>query len=144
MREKFWQLPLQELSEQEWEALCDGCGKCCLVKLEDDDDSGVIYTSVACRFLGADAKCTVYEQRFQKNSDCMKLTLENLPDNAYWLPSTCAYRLRFEDKELPQWHPLLTGKSLAKEHSIAGRFVSEAKVPEEDFIDYILIEESDL
>lgn len=143
MREKFWQLPLASLTEAEWEGLCDGCGKCCLVKLEDDDEK-IHYTSLACRFLAKDGSCSVYLNRFKRNPECMKLTQENVAESAHWLPKTCAYRLRFENKPLPAWHPLLTGHGIEKKHSVVGKFISENKVKEEDYIDYIVIDEKNL
>lgn len=143
MREQFWQLPLDSLTEQEWEALCDGCGKCCLVKFEGDNGE-IHYTSLACRFLAQDSSCRVYKNRFKRNSECMKLTLENVAESAYWLPKTCAYRLRYENKPIPEWHPLLTGEKLDKQHSVAGKFTSENKVREEDYINYIVIDEDSL
>lgn len=143
MREKFWQLPLASLSETEWEALCDGCGKCCLVKLEDDNGS-ISYTSLACKFLANDGSCSVYTNRFKRNKDCMKISMNNVAESAYWLPKTCAYRLRFENKPLFEWHPLLVGQALSKRHSVVGKFISESKVAEEDYIDYIVIDENNL
>lgn len=137
----FWQKPLMDLTEQEWEALCDGCGKCCLVKLEDEDDGSLAYTNVACRFLDENAQCTVYPQRFAKKPGCMQLSKTNIAESAYWLPKTCAYRLRFAGKDLPDWHPLIAGNAELMHqqgHSIAEQFVSEDTVNEDDLVDYII------
>ncbi len=105
----FWEKPLTELSRQEWEALCDGCGKCCLHKIEDEETGEVHPTNVACKLLDRDsARCSHYRGRHAFVPDCIRLTAGGVGKLA-WLPSTCAYRLRAEDKPLPEWHPLLTG-----------------------------------
>jgi uncharacterized cysteine cluster protein YcgN (CxxCxxCC family) len=105
----FWEKPLAALDRQEWEALCDGCGKCCLHKLEDADTGEIHATSVACRLLDLHSgRCTNYRGRRAFVPDCVRLTagsVSKLP----WLPSTCAYRLRAEGKPLPEWHPLISG-----------------------------------
>lgn len=135
----FWEKPLEQLHPEEWDALCDGCGKCCLVKLEDDNAS-VAYTNVACRFLGDDCRCTVYETRQVAKPECTVLTRENMAD-FHWLPSTCSYRLRSEGKKLPSWHPLLAGDSKLlhkRGRSIKGRFYSEDNVHEEDLEHFIV------
>lgn len=109
MRARFWELPLTALSRQEWEALCDGCGKCCLHKLEDADTGEVMATNVACRLLDRHSgRCSSYRTRRAFVPDCLRLSAGNV-EQLSWLPSTCAYRLRAEGEALPAWHPLLTG-----------------------------------
>ena len=109
MRERFWELPLETLDRAEWEALCDGCGKCCLHKLEDEETGELFPTNVACRLLDRrSCRCRDYKNRKALVPDCVRLDAESLC-GIDWLPSTCAYRLRSEGKKLPDWHPLLTG-----------------------------------
>ena len=144
MRERFWTLPLAELDTEEWEALCDGCGKCCLNKLEDEDTGEVALTRIACRLLDdATCRCSQYAIRHHFVPDCVRLTAASIPRHLYWLPQTCAYRLRFMDRPLPAWHPLLTGvpDSPARAGvSVAGRTLSEVEIPEEDWEDHIIEE----
>lgn len=107
----FWKRKtLAQMSASEWESLCDGCGKCCLVKLEDADDSRKTYfTDVGCKLLdGQTCHCTDYKHRAAKVSDCVKLTPRNVP-RIVWLPPSCAYRLLAEGKDLYWWHPLVSG-----------------------------------
>ena len=108
-RNPFWARPLTELDRGEWEALCDGCGRCCLHKLEDDD-TGLLYaTNVACTLLDRrNGRCTDYGHRKARVSDCVVLDRGNLAA-LDWLPDTCAYRLRAADKPLPDWHYLISG-----------------------------------
>ena len=109
LREHFWELPLGELNRVEWESLCDGCGHCCLHKLEDEETGEIAGTNVACKLLDTEtARCTDYRHRRAYVPDCLRLTLK-LVDTVPWLPGTCAYRLRAEGRPLPEWHPLLTG-----------------------------------
>ena len=105
----FWEKPLESLSPSEWEQLCDGCGRCCLIKLEDEDTGEIHHTSVACRLLDRrSCRCSHYRGRKRIVPDCVRLTLARL-SKIRWLPPSCAYRLRFEGRALPTWHPLLTG-----------------------------------
>ena len=105
----FWEKPLDQLSRSEWESLCDGCGKCCLHKLEDADTGEVHATSVACKLLDThSARCTNYRGRRAFVPDCIRLTANNVARMG-WLPKTCAYRLRAEGKPLFDWHPLISG-----------------------------------
>lgn len=134
-RASFWVYKsLAEMSEQEWESLCDGCGRCCLQKLEDEDTGDVFYTDLACRLY--DLKkggCKDYSHRLQRVSNCIKLGIEDIPQ-FHWLPSSCAYRLLSEGKTLPAWHPLCSGDSGSVKQagfSIRGRAVSENTVTED-------------
>ena len=105
----FWEKPIEALSRAEWEALCDGCGKCCLHKIEDDLTGEIHPTNVACKLLDREScRCSSYRTRRTYVPDCVRLSASNVERMA-WLPSTCAYRLRAESKPLPEWHPLLTG-----------------------------------
>lgn len=140
MSDAFWERPLESLNQAEWDALCDGCGKCCLVKLQDEDDDSIVYTQVACQFLGEDCRCTVYPQRQIKKPSCLILSKENIAELSY-LPSSCAYRLRYENKDLPDWHPLIAGSHDAMReqgHSIQGWFYSEERIQEDDLIHFIV------
>ncbi|WP_126976997.1 YcgN family cysteine cluster protein [Frigidibacter oleivorans] len=141
-RPRFWELPLARLTPVEWEALCDGCGKCCLNKIEFEDTGEVAFTNLACRLLdGESCRCSNYEIRHQFVPDCVRLTPGSIGDIAYWMPSTCAYRLRHEGRPLPGWHPLLTGDPdsvHAAGQSMRGRTVPEFEVPEEDWEDHII------
>lgn len=109
---QFWlHKPLTAMNDAEWEALCDGCGKCCYRKYIQGRGKRekLYYTSVACNLLDlASGKCSNYPQRFKLETDCTKLTKKNLPQFA-WLPKTCAYRLLYEGKPLYDWHPLISG-----------------------------------
>ena len=108
-RKPFWEKPLSALDRGEWEALCDGCGRCCMHKLEDEE-TGVLYaTNVACKLLDRrNGQCTDYKHRKQRVSDCVVLKPEQL-GSMDWLPETCAYKLRAADKPLPEWHYLISG-----------------------------------
>ncbi len=108
----FWQTKtLAEMSEAEWESLCDGCGRCCLVKLEDEDSGTIHFTDVGCRlFDGESCRCRDYPNRSRAVPDCVTLRPENIAD-LHWMPPTCAYRLLAEGKDLPEWHPLVSGRA---------------------------------
>ncbi|KGQ27892.1 hypothetical protein JP33_00380 [Gallibacterium anatis CCM5995] len=112
LREQFWQQKsLLEMNDEEWEALCDGCGKCCYRKFIEGRGKRqrLYFTRIACDLLDLETgRCQNYSQRFKLMPDCTKLTKKNLPDFT-WLPKTCAYRLLYEGKPLPDWHPLLVG-----------------------------------
>lgn len=142
MRERFWELPLKDLTTAEWEALCDGCGKCCLNKLEFEDNDELAFTRVACKLLdGETCRCTRYETRHRYVPECVTLSPEKIAEISYWLPSTCAYRLRHEGKPLFDWHYLISGDRQAVHRagvSVRGWTVSEAQIPEEDWEDYII------
>jgi len=142
---KFWEKkPLKEMSQTEWEALCDGCGKCCLNKLEDEDSGEVALTRVACRLLDdSNCRCAHYENRHEFVPDCIVLRPDNLDTHAYWMPQTCAYRLLWEGKPLPEWHPLLTGTpDSVHDAGVSVQFdtVSEFDTPFEEWEDHIIEE----
>ncbi len=144
LRPRFWELPLGRLTRPEWEALCDGCGKCCLNKLEDEDTGEVALTRVACRLLdNATCLCSKYATRHQYVPECIVLTQATILKNLYWLPQTCAYRLRHEGKPLQAWHPLLSGdpESVhAAGVSMRGETLSEIEVADEEWEDHIIEE----
>lgn len=128
IRDRFWELPLNELDREEWEALCDGCGKCCLHKIEDEYTGHIAFTNVSCRLLDTQtARCSNYRHRRAFVPDCLRLT-PRLLEQIAWLPDSCAYRLRADNQPLPEWHYLLSGSPdtiLETGHSVAGRVVSE-------------------
>ncbi len=132
--EKFWEtLSLDQMSAQQWESLCDGCGYCCLIKLEDEDSGEVVTTSVTCRLFDTEScRCKDYDNRLESVSMCVKITADNvssLLDRPHWLPLSCAYRLIYEGNALPDWHPLLTG-NVSSVHS-AGVSVKRFALSEE-------------
>lgn len=130
LRDRFWELPLDQLDRAEWEALCDGCGQCCTHKLEDEDTGAIAHTNVACRLLDTTtARCRDYRNRKAFVPDCLRLT-PKLVGEVAWLPKTCAYKLRARGRPLPDWHYLLSGDPAAVVRagvSIAGRVVSEVE-----------------
>ncbi|MFC1532739.1 YcgN family cysteine cluster protein [Thermodesulfobacteriota bacterium] len=134
----FWETKsLEELNQKEWESLCDGCGVCCLEKIEDKDAGKIEITSVSCQFLDtSNCRCIVYEGRLLADPDCIRLT----PKNIYWitwLPKTCAYRCVTEGKELEWWHPLVSGDPntvheagiSVRDKVVPGRYVSPEDIP---------------
>ncbi len=132
MSEKFWlHTKLEDMNLMQWESLCDFCGKCCLEKLIDEDTEQIHFTNVACRLLDTEtAQCSNYPQRQHYTGNCVKLTPKKV-SNIKWLPSTCAYRLVFEGKDLPDWHPLITkdkNSTRSSGNSVAGRVISESAV----------------
>ena len=144
MRERFWELPLAALDRAEWEALCDGCGKCCLNKIEDEDTGEVFLTRVACRlFDDATCRCGQYPIRHKFVPECIVLTTENIAEHLYWLPATCAYRLRHEGRPLHDWHHLISGDPQAVHRagvSMQDATVPEFEVEEDDWEDHIIEE----
>ena len=125
----FWEeKSLVEMSDAEWEALCDGCGRCCLIKLEDEDTGTLITSDVRCKLLDGDAcTCTDYPNRQKQVPDCVKLTPQNVGEIP-WIPTTCAYRRLAEGKGLAWWHPLVSGAPETVHSagvSVRGRAVGE-------------------
>ncbi|HHH47932.1 MAG TPA: YcgN family cysteine cluster protein [Gammaproteobacteria bacterium] len=125
----FWETKtLAEMNREEWESLCDHCGKCCLHKLEDDESGEVYYCNVVCHLFDMQrCTCGDYANRATRVPTCAVLTVENIPQFA-WMPKTCAYRLLSEGRPLPGWHPLITGdpESVYRAgHSVRGRVVIE-------------------
>ncbi|MBY5931660.1 YcgN family cysteine cluster protein [Tateyamaria omphalii] len=142
---RFWEKkPITKLTRKEWEALCDGCGKCCLNKLEDEDSGEVALTRVACRLLDDETcRCGQYDVRHQFVPDCIVLKPSNIAEHLYWIPQTCAYRLVYEGKPLFDWHPLISGTAEtvhAAGVSMQGRTVSEFDVADDDWEDHIIDE----
>ena len=128
--DNFWEMiPLSRMTTAQWESLCDGCAKCCLEKLEDEDTGRIYYTNVVCKLLHRDTcRCGDYNNRSRIVPSCVTLTPAVL-ENPRWLPSTCAYRLVAEKRPLPDWHPLITGDPGTvgeAGESVSGRVVSEA------------------
>ena len=134
MTDQFWKRKsLAEMNAEEWDSLCDGCGLCCMHKLEDEDTGEVLYTNLACKWLDIEScRCTDYANRAKRVSDCLVLT----PDSTEafeWLPASCAYRLLAHGKELPEWHPLITGNPDSVHEagiSVRGKVVSEKDTDE--------------
>ena len=138
----FWQRKrLEEMTPGEWESLCDGCGLCCLNKLEDEDTGEVYHTDLACRYMDQDScQCTVYSERLSRVPGCTVLTPDTLRDY-HWLPLTCAYRTLAEGRPLAEWHPLRSGnpESVHKAGvSVRHKVVSEDQVPEDDWEEHII------
>src|SRR6476660_3153397 len=139
----FWRRKtLTQLTQQEWESLCDGCGRCCLNKLEDEETGRIYFTDVGCRLLDAETwRCADYEHRLTKVPDCLQLTPENVGE-LNWLPPTCGYRLVAQGKDLYWWHPLVSGDPETVHIagvSVRGRVSkSETEVPEDQLEDYLV------
>ena len=127
MNERFWETtPLTELTAEQWESLCDGCGKCCLEKFEDEETGDIVYSRVACALLDLETcRCRRYAERAQHMPDCVTIVPQVL-ERPEWLPETCAYRLLAERKPLPDWHPLISGDPdsvLDAGQSVRGRVI---------------------
>ena len=131
---------MTDMTKSEWEALCDGCGKCCLLKLEDENTLQIRYTNISCRlFDDGTCACGSYALRKQMVAGCVVLTPENIDRNAHWMPSSCAYRLLHEGGDLPDWHPLQTDNANSTKtsgNSVSGHTIPEYDIEEEDFEDY--------
>jgi uncharacterized cysteine cluster protein YcgN (CxxCxxCC family) len=143
LRPTFWEsVALNKMTDDEWEALCDGCGRCCLNKLEDPDTGHVALTRIACRLLDNEScRCAQYDIRHQFVPECIRMTAETIAKHAYWLPNTCAYKLLHEGKKLPEWHPLRTGTEQsvhAAGISVQGWSIPEFEVPEDEWEDHIV------
>ena len=138
----FWKTKtMEEMSKKEWESLCDGCGRCCLNKFEDEDTKEIFYTDVACRLFNINTcRCSNYKERTSYVKDCLVLTPEVMPE-MNCLPPTCGYRLIYERKDLYDWHPLISGnKNSVHDSGISakGRAVSEATIDEDDLENHIV------
>lgn len=134
MNDQFWKRKsLAEMTPDEWESLCDGCGLCCMHKVQDEDSDDVFYTDVACRLFDIDTcRCTDYANRAQQVADCLVLTPDE-KDAYEWLPGSCAYRRLADGLDLPGWHPLLTGRPESVHEagiSMQGKAVSEKDADE--------------
>ncbi|SMY05949.1 YcgN family cysteine cluster protein [Flavimaricola marinus] len=145
MRHRFWEtVQMNAMTRSEWEALCDGCGKCCLNKLEDEDTGEVELTRVACRLLDdSTCLCSHYQTRHDYVPECIVLSPKTIEKNLYWLPQTCAYRLIHLGRKLPDWHPLITGDPTSVHRagvSVKGLTVSELSVDDDDWEDHIIEE----
>ncbi|MEW8585146.1 MAG: YcgN family cysteine cluster protein [Candidatus Thiodiazotropha sp.] len=139
----FWiTTSLESMSREMWESLCDGCAKCCLQKVEDEETRQIFYTNIVCDLLDLElCRCTHYRARSKLVPNCVTLKPKDLAD-PYWLPQTCAYRLVAEGKPLPDWHPLVSGDPNSVEkagHSIRGKVVRESEADdwEHQLIDWI-------
>ncbi|HDZ09715.1 YcgN family cysteine cluster protein [Pseudohongiella sp.] len=143
VRENFWELPLAELNRREWEMLCDGCARCCLKKLQDEEASArLVYTRVVCRYLDQQkCSCTAYGRRNVLVPDCLVLDMSVLQASVDWIPDTCAYKLRYQNKPLPEWHPLLTGSREPMQAlgiAVTGRVISEDHVHEDGLEEHVI------
>jgi uncharacterized cysteine cluster protein YcgN (CxxCxxCC family) len=138
----FWQTKsLEQLTPEEWESLCDGCAKCCLIKFEDEDTGRIYHTNVVCELLEIyHCRCTRYSERSILVPTCLTLT-PALASTLNWMPETCAYRLLAEGKNLPPWHHLVSGdpKTIHKAGmSVRGKVVSARDVDDDDLPNYVV------
>lgn len=142
LRERFWErYALEDMTNAEWEAVCDGCGQCCQIKLEDPESGERALTDVVCRLMNTDtARCSDYDNRFSRVPECLQLSRDTL--NTYeWLPDSCGYRRLNENRKLAGWHPLRAGndrRMREKGISVAGRVYSESVVTDEALDDHII------
>ena len=142
MTKPFWEvLKLEEMTQTQWESLCDGCGKCCLNKLEDWDTGEILWTNLGCELLDCDTcRCKDYENRASIVSDCIQLTPEKISEIG-WLPPTCAYRLVKEGRPLYWWHPLVSGDPQTVREagvSVQGRAIPDDGIKPEDYEDHLV------
>lgn len=139
--DRFWERKhLSELSKVEWESLCDGCAKCCLIKLEDEETGEIFPTRLHCRLLDEKTcQCSDYANRKQKVTDCVILTPQSVAE-LNWMPESCAYRRIHEGRALADWHHLICGDPMEihrRGHSVIGQTVSEDDVFDEDQVDWL-------
>ena len=137
----FWKAKtLAEMTRLEWESLCDGCGRCCLNKIEDEDTGEFLYTRAACKLLDLETcQCTDYQNRAARVPDCVSLSPDNV-GSLGWLPATCAYRLLDEGKPLAWWHPLVSGRPETVDEagiSVKGLVYSEVGIAVDDLVDHL-------
>lgn len=142
---RYWEKkPLERMNTAEWEALCDGCGKCCLNKLEDEETGEVELTRIACRlFDDTTCRCGQYQIRHQIVPECITLKPATIPLHSYWLPDTCAYKLLYEGRPLYDWHPLISGTAESVHQarvSMQHRTVPEFEVDEDDWEEHLIEE----
>lgn len=141
VRDRFWELPLVELTDREWEQLCDGCGRCCVKKIYDEDSAQLFFTRVICRYFDLQSsRCSCYADRCEKVPDCLQVRDIDW-QHADWVPDTCAYRLRQEGKALYSWHPLLSGDRKAMQAAgiaVTERVISEQYVHPESYHEHII------
>ena len=141
LKSKFWNKKLSQLNKEEWEALCDRCGKCCLIKLEEINTKKIFYTNVSCKLLCTKtAHCKNYVNRKNIVKDCTTLNYKNIK-KINWLPKTCSYRLRNEGKDLPSWHYLISGnfnEMKKKDKCVRNRVTNEEKVDIKNIQNYII------
>lgn len=139
---KWWEKPLEQMTGDEWERLCDGCGRCCMHKFEDEDSGCMLYTDVACRLFDAEScRCTRYSQRLLQVEQCLDVRGFSA-SMMQWLPRDCAYRLLSEGRPLPSWHPLVSGDPESVHRagiSMRDRAISEADVPEDEIVQHVLV-----
>ncbi|MEZ5900688.1 MAG: YcgN family cysteine cluster protein [Hyphomicrobiaceae bacterium] len=138
----FWKTKtLEQMSREEWESLCDGCGRCCLVKLEDEEDGQIHLTRLSCRLLHVrSCRCSRYEERFSLMPDCIEITREKIA-KITWLPVSCGYRRIQEGRDLAWWHPLVSGDPETVHQagiSVRSFAMSEARVKEVNYARYII------
>lgn len=142
-QEVFWRRKtLREMTRDEWESLCDGCAICCLHKIEDEDTDEIFYTSVVCKLLDTDnCSCTEYERRTELVPTCIRMTPNDV-EQLGWLPPTCAYRLLNEGKDLPEWHPLVTGdrrSPIKANASVIDIYdITDEDIDDDDLLDYVI------
>lgn len=141
MDKPFWKTkPLADMTRAEWESLCDGCGRCCMNKLEDEDTGRFLYTRAACKLLDTHScQCTDYPNRARRVPDCVTLTARNVGELG-WLPETCAYRLLDEGKPLAWWHPLVSGRADTVHEagiSVRGVAYSEEGITVDELINHL-------
>lgn len=140
-KNNFWEaIPLAQMTKSQWESLCDGCGRCCLNKLEDEHGN-IYFTDIACRLLDENTcRCRRYENRTSVVPDCLIISLDK-PQDFRLLPDTCAYRLLAENKPLPSWHPLITGRADSVHRagiSVRDKCISEQKVPRREWEAHVI------
>jgi len=140
--EPFWETKsLQEMTPSEWESLCDGCGRCCLNKLEDEDSGNFYYTNVACKLLdGEQCRCRHYDDRLEYVPDCLIIAPEQL-EKLEWLPASCAYRRLASGQKLAWWHPLVSGSPGTVHEagiSVRGKTISEEGITHDELEDHLI------